>query len=92
MLLAKPENPSFTGFHREIGFFQVTLYYPINDGVGDAATRAELIRARYFQGKSWTSGQITLTVSGTPEIRPGRADGDRWLIPIRIPFYANVFG
>lgn len=91
ILWAKPENPSYKGFHRERGYMQITLQYPSGVGSGDANTQAELIRSRFPLGKSFTSGQITVTVSGTPAISPGRNDGDRWAVPVKIPFFANVF-
>lgn len=91
ILWAKPENPSFKGFHRERGFMQVTLQYPNGIGSGDANTQAELIRSTFPEGKSFTSGQITVTVSGTPSISPGRNDGDRWAVLVKIPFFANIF-
>jgi len=89
-MLAEPENPSFDKFHREIGYLQVNLAYPIHAGPKDAYTRAELIRAAFPRGKSFTSGSVTVTVQRTPAVDAGRVDGDRWFVPVKIRFFANV--
>jgi len=92
VLLAQPENPTLSpGFHREVGIFQVSLRYPANQGTGLVQARAEILRVVFARGVTLTEGQISVRVSATPEIAPGRADGDRWVVPVKIRFFANVF-
>lgn len=92
LLLATPENPTLEpGFHRENGIFQISLKYPRGGGSGLCQSKAEAVRAVFPRGRSLTSGQITVTVSGTPEIAPGRTDGDRYVVPVKVRFFANVF-
>lgn len=97
LMLATPQNPTFSSpaapdFTREIGYLQVSLQYPQGAGPKDAMAKAQALRGVFFQGKTFTSGTITVIISGTPAIAPGRVDGDRWSIPVKIPFFANVYG
>ena len=91
VLPAEPENPTFgDDFYREQGIFQVSLFYPIGAGTAAAETRAELIRTTFKRGTSMTSGTVTVIVNKTPEISPGRVDGDRWHIPVKIQWFAGI--
>jgi hypothetical protein len=91
LLLAEPENPTLgDGFHRIIGILQVTLFYPLNTGSAAAATRAELIKTTFKRGTTMTAGGVVVKIDRTPEISPGRIDEDRFAIPVKIPFYADI--
>ena len=79
-------------FVRELGVFQVNLNYPQGGGYAATYAKAQALRDAFFQGKTFTSGNITVIVSRTPTISPGRNDGDRWVVPIKISFFANVYG
>jgi hypothetical protein len=86
-----PENPTIGGtFKRELGLFQVTLMYPQGTGTKDAGDRAQLIRDRFPRGTELNHGNVYVMVDKTPEIRPGSQDGDRWSVPVRIQYYANI--
>ena len=94
LLLANPQNPTISNpaannFFRENGIFQVTLMYPLNVGPKDAYTKAQALRAAFPYGKSFASGTMTVIVQRTPTVSPGRVDGDRWSVPVKIPFFAN---
>lgn len=91
LLFADNQNPSFVGLTRYSGIFQVTLKYPAGVGTKDSVDRAGLIKAALPYRRTFTSGTITLTVQRTPTIAPGRNDGDRWAVPVKVPFFANVF-
>jgi len=85
------ENPTMgDGFHRLIGVFQINLYYPLKEGTATAEARAELIKTTFKRGTSMTSGGVTTRIERTPEINQGRADGDRWMIPVKIRWFADV--
>lgn len=91
LLLTEPAAIEMTGhFHREQGFLQVTLAYPLDTGAGAAQTRAELIRSTFYRGKTFTSGAVTVMIERHPEIAPARIEDDRYEIPVRIRFYANI--
>ena len=89
LLLADPENPEMGRFTQERGFLQVQLAYPLGDGPGAAATRAELIRDSFYRGLALTASGVTTTIEKTPEIAPARIEEDRYLLTVRIRFFAN---
>lgn len=92
LLRANPDNPTIGATHyRELGVFQVSLHYPLNAGPSPAETRAELVRTQFKRGTTLTSGGITVTIDGTPTIASGFVDGDRWVVPVSIPYWANIF-
>lgn len=92
MLPANPENPTMgDAFHREIGLFQVTLSYPLGSGAGKTFAKAEVVRALFPRGTTFTAGGVTTTIARTPAIGPGMKQGDRYVLPVRIPYFANVF-
>lgn len=85
-----PENPTKDSFTRELGFYQVTLFYPLDKGTNPAEARFELIKARFPKGLQIIQDGVTVTISGTPYRLPALRDGDRWSVPVRIPYYANI--
>lgn len=89
LLLAEPDNPEIGTLTRDQGFLQVTLCYPLSEGPAAAEARAELIRATFKRGNSFTSGGVTTTISHTPEIAPAANEDDRHCLPVRIRFFAN---
>lgn len=90
LLLATPDNPVMgTGF-REQGFMQVTLLYPLLKGPGDAQARADLIRTTFPKGLSLTNSGVVVNIDKTPVIGNGTVDGDRWRVPVKIPFHSNM--
>ena len=92
VLPATPSNPTLgDGFYREQGLFQVSLFYPLQTGTLTAATRAQAIRTAFKRGTTMTSGSVKVIVDRTPEIGQGRVDGDRWMIPCKIRWYAGVY-
>lgn len=90
VLFASPDNIEFGRTHRESGFMQVKLMYPLQVGTSAAAARAELIRSTFYRGASFTSSGVTVVVERTPEISPGSVDGDRYAIPVKVRFFANI--
>ena len=90
LLFAEPVNTEFGSRHRELGFMQVTLFYPLLVGAAAAAARAELIRTTFYRGAAFVNGGVTVTVSNTPEVSPGSVDGDRFAIPVKVRFFSNI--
>jgi hypothetical protein len=92
LLPADPDNPTMgDGFHRERGVFQISLFYPLQAGAGVAEARAELIKTAFARGQSMTSGAVTVRINKTPTIGHGRVDGDRWHVPVKIQYFADIF-
>jgi len=92
LLFAKPENPTMgDNFYRQRGVFQVTLRYAQNKGPLEAGLRAEVLRAAFHRGLSVVSDGVKTTIDETPEISEGRNIEDRYVIVVRIRFYADIF-
>lgn len=97
LLVAKPVNPSFgPPFHRENGIFQVNLFYPQQIGTGDISLRAELIRSTFSRGSTFSNGGIDVIIDSTPEVSSalstsGAQSDDRWMLPVKISWYSNIF-
>lgn len=91
VLLAQPDPIEMSGhFHREQGFMQVTLCYPLNEGSAAALARAELIRTVFYRGKTFSGSGVTLMIDRHPEIAPAMTEDDRFIVPVRVRFYANI--
>lgn len=92
LLPAMPDNATMGDEHyRERGILQVSLHYPVNGGAAAAMARAELVRATFFRGASFTNGGVTSRISATPEIGRGVVVKDRWVLPVSIRYFADVF-
>lgn len=90
LLFAEPENVEYGSRHREIGYMQVKLMYPLKNGTATAAARAELLRATFARGNTFTSGAVTVMIMRTPEIQPGAIEDDRYAVNVIIRFFANI--
>lgn len=90
ILLAQPNNTSIGGTFQEIGILQVDLMYPQDTGADAAEDRAALLRTTFKRGTSFTNSGITVTSERTPEIMPGRNEEGRFVIPVRIRFFAHI--
>lgn len=93
ILFAAPENPTMgDGFFRQRGFMSIRLLYPLNAGPGAIETRAELLRATFKRGLSLIADGVTTIIDRTPEIAPGAIEADRFVVTVRIQFFANIMG
>lgn len=91
VLFAAPENPEVgNSFYREQGIFQISLFYPLNVGLGVGLARAQLIRSLFYRGSSFTNGAITAIIAQTPEIDSGASDETHWMLAVKCRFYANI--
>lgn len=91
LLPAEPENPTFGGSsYRERGIFQVTLKYPLGTGPAATAVRAELYQAAFKRGNSFVKSGVTVIIERTPEVLPYYVEQDRYCLPIRIRYFANI--
>lgn len=90
LLFAEPANPEIGSRYTERGILQVSLAYPLGAGPAAATTRAELLRTTFYRGASFTASGVVTTIERTPEIAPGRVEEDRWVVPVKIRFFAHV--
>jgi hypothetical protein len=91
ILFAEPGNQEFGANYQELGFMQLTLFYPIETGAGAANARAELIRQTFRRGNSFQNGGLSVVIDKTPEVKPGANDGSFYVLPVRVRFYANTY-
>ncbi len=97
LLVATPDNPTFgDGFYRENGIFQINLFYPQQIGTGAIGLRAELIRSTFKRGSTFVKDGIQVIVNATPDIgsnlsTSGTQGDDRWMLPVKISWYSNIF-
>lgn len=92
LLPAQPDNSTLGGaFYREVGLFQVLLYYPNANGPLAAQMQAEVIKQLFKRGTSMVEGGITVNVIRTPAIAPAIQDVDRYVIPISIYYQCDIF-
>lgn len=91
LLPAAPDNTEqgITNY-REQGLIQVNLCYPINQTEKDALERAELLRTTFKKGTTLSKGGITINVIYTPTTLAGFKDNDRWVVPVRIFYLADI--
>lgn len=90
LMRAQPANPEAGTFQQAQGIFQVTLEYPQNVGVGVTEARAKLLAEHFPRKLSLTASGVTVTVMRAPYIMAGFVDGDRWAVPVRVFYQANI--
>ena len=90
ILTAEPGNTEYGAHYQERGIFQVTLMYPLMTGSAAAEARGELLRTTFARGNSFVSGSVTVTIERTPHIGQGMVDEDRWAVPVKMRFFANI--
>lgn len=78
------------GSRRYQGIFQVSLCFPADAGPGEAEDYADRLEAWFAKGLQVTANGVNTRLGQTPEIRQGRREGDRWVKPVRIFYFANV--
>ena len=91
ILFAQPENPTMgDGFYRQRGYMQIQLRYPLDEGKQNAVARAEAIRAAFPRGASFTAGGVTTSIERKGEIMAGYTDENRFIVNLKIWFFANI--
>lgn len=89
LLAAEPDNPEIGGMATERGFLQISLCYPLDTGPGAAMARAELIRSTFPRGAAFSASGVTTQIERTPEIAPAMIEEDRYVLPVRVRFFAH---
>jgi hypothetical protein len=90
-LFAEPDDRTIGGPFLQRGILTVTLAYPTNQGRGAAQSKAEDVALHFYKGLSLPIDENTsLVVERTPEITGGAVEGDRFIIRVRIRFFAYI--
>lgn len=93
LLRASPSDLEMSRTLTELsGIFQVTLFYPTLTGTKDIEERAELVKALFKPPMSIVESGTVVNIFKTAKIAPGYIDEDRFIIPISIPWTAQVTG
>ena len=88
----KTVNPVLgSDYYREEGVLQVFLAYPMNQGSASALGRAELIQKHFKRGTTLTEGSVQINFFRTGTIQGSLTTNDRLIVPITIPYTAEVF-
>lgn len=74
----------------ERGIFQVTLCFPIGTGPASAEARSDALRAHFKRGTTLVETPIQVIVIETPKASPSMVDGDRYCVPIAIPYQSQI--
>ena len=76
------------------GIAQVTLFYPSPASTGTTLpdAMAESIRLWFKPVQALVESATTTFIVDSASIATGFPDGDRWVIPVSIPFYVNIYG
>lgn len=91
ILPAPPENPTIGGaYYREVGFFEVMLFYPLNKGRGTAHAKAEALKSHFSRGLSMTESGLVVKVMTTPTVGTAVQTDKHYVLPISINYYAEV--
>jgi hypothetical protein len=92
LLRAEPDNTALgSAYFREVGIFQVSLFYPMGTGVNLIEQRAETIREHFKRGTGLTNGNVTVRITKTPNVKSVLRDDDRLSLVIDIPYQREVF-
>jgi hypothetical protein len=92
VLPATPVNSTLgDNYHRENGFCEIILFYPVNTGRGAAQAKAEAIKAHFPRNLSLTEAGQIIKIDRTPTINAAIQDGDRYALPITISYYSEIF-
>lgn len=68
------------------GIFQVSLYYPPNEGRIPAQQRAQAIADHFKPLQILTEGSVQVRLLSTAHIAGGMPSDDRWHVPVSIPW------
>ncbi len=92
LLPAQPENDTLgSDYYREVGLFQIGLYYPMNTGRGAAQARAQALKNHFKRGTVMTANGQTVRVIRTPQVSPSQIIGDRYFIAVSVFYRSEVF-
>ena len=93
LLMATPDNPTMgDGFYRERGIFQITLCYPLQIGTAGAAAQAEVLQTAFKRGATFSNGGVSVKVMATPSIGQAQVDAERFSLPVKVTWQADIFG
>lgn len=89
MMFSEPDDLGFMDSpYNQLGYMQVTLFYPTNKGPGAAETLAEGIRIWFARGSSFTTDGISVIIEKTPEVSGGSIEENAYVVRVYVRFRA----
>lgn len=74
---------------RDIGFMQVSLFYPAGNGTHDAAVQAERIRAQFPAGYTEVEDGLQVVITQKPHISSAGIEDGLLVLPVSIYYEAT---
>ncbi len=74
----------------ERGLLQITVCVMYGSGPSAVEAQAQAIRQHYKRGTSLLDEGLTTLITDTPRVATGYKDGDRWCVPISIPYQCQI--
>ncbi len=90
LLFTEPANAEYGASFQQGGLFVVQLCWPQGAGMAEIGARIELLRAAFARGTAFTAEGLTTTVARTPLILAAILEGDRYVVPVQVPFLATI--
>lgn len=91
LLLAEPDDAGFKDSpFIQRGYLQINLHYPTNIGPGAARLKAKDLRRYFARGTSLEHDGVTTVIDRTPEITGGAVEDGRYVMRVRVRFYAHI--
>nr|WP_295112444.1 phage tail terminator-like protein [uncultured Caulobacter sp.] len=90
MLFEPPVNTEYGRSFQQGGMFVVALCWPQGAGMADLSARIELLRATFPRGAAFTADGLTTQVARTPLVLAAILEGDRYVVPVQVPFLATI--
>ncbi len=91
LLRAEPESLTMgRTLTKEHGVFQVSLMYPTGDGTGDAEAQAQLIKDHFKCPLTLEEDGVKVQIIDAVKVSHGFVMDGRWMIPVSIPWHANI--
>lgn len=92
VMFAEPDAPSMgSSMRREVGFLQITLFYPKQIGTADINDRIEMIMSLFKRGATFVKDSVKVVVNKPPmRIKLGE-QGQSYAVAVRIPFYSDIY-
>lgn len=91
LLPTLPDNNVIASeYYRELGLFEIVLFYPQNFGSGAAKSRADAIKTHFKRGTAMNEDGLIVKVNRTPNVSQAFKNDDRYVIPITISYYVEI--
>lgn len=90
-MFAEPDDAEMGHtMHREQGIFQVNLKYPLKAGDAPARAKSKTIRDAFYRSRTLVASGVNTVIERTPFVGQGTRQDDRWVVPMKIRFYAYI--